>query len=348
MPKKKKEPIKTLGKDSEKLTVQKSMPLYSLWQSDLTLAEFKILDTYLARINSHHPENRVVVFSKGELEEKLGVEKINKKDLIDRLKHLMGNVVEVPDHAFKRGFRLVTLFEEVEAEPDENGLWQVKLECTEKAMKYFFNVENLGYFRYKLRSIVGFTSRYSYILFIYLENHRSMGLQWDVSLAELKQLLRCDQEEMYAEFKYFNQRILKRCQSEIHEKTSCRFSYEPIRKGRRVASIRFVLESMAEMPDPDQLMLESFEETEDRDLYEDALTPLGLTAEQVAELKELLLLVPEKKLPVLPNSMAAMSLRRCHYLRLKVATMQRIDSENGIKDKFAYLQKAIRKDAGLD
>ena len=53
-------------KDSHE--VQKSKPLFSLWKSDLTLAEFKILDTYLSRINSHNPEQRDVIFEKGELE----------------------------------------------------------------------------------------------------------------------------------------------------------------------------------------------------------------------------------------------------------------------------------------
>ena len=172
MARKKIEPIESLGKDTTKLTVQKSLPLFALWRSDLTLAEFKILDTYLARINSHSPEKRRVVFSKGELEEKLGVTKINKPDLEKRLIHLMGNVVKVPDSNTKRGFKLVTLFEEVYADQDDNGLWTITLECTQKAMKYFFNVDNLGYLRYKLRCITSMTSRYTYIMFIYLESNR--------------------------------------------------------------------------------------------------------------------------------------------------------------------------------
>ena len=38
--------ITSLG-NGDKLTVQKSLPLFSLWRSELSLAEFKILDTYL-------------------------------------------------------------------------------------------------------------------------------------------------------------------------------------------------------------------------------------------------------------------------------------------------------------
>ena len=143
MARKKIEPIISLGSE-DKLIVQKSLPLFSLWRSELTLAEFKILDTYLSRINSHDTDKRVVMFEKGELENILGVKKINQKDLEDRLKHLMGNVIEIADEDIKKGFRLITLFEEAIAEQDKNGLWQIKLECTQKAMKYFFNIENLG------------------------------------------------------------------------------------------------------------------------------------------------------------------------------------------------------------
>lgn len=89
-------PIDGLG-DSTKLTVQKSRPLMALWQSQLTLSEFKILDTYLSRINSHEPDKRMVIFNKGELEQILGVTRINQPDLESRLQHLVGTVVTIPD-----------------------------------------------------------------------------------------------------------------------------------------------------------------------------------------------------------------------------------------------------------
>ena len=198
MARKKIEPITSLGSE-DKLIVQKSLPLFALWRSELTLAEFKILDIYLSRIDSHKPEKRAVMFEKGELEKILGVKKINNQDLEIRLRHLMGNVIEIPDESMKRGFKLVTLFEEAVAEQDDYGLWQVKLECTQKAMKYFFNIENLGYLRYKLRCITSLTSRYTYIMFIYLEANRYRK-SWDVPLHELKQILDCDKEELYKEF----------------------------------------------------------------------------------------------------------------------------------------------------
>lgn len=48
----------------DKLTVQKSRPLFALWRSDLTLSEFKILDTYLARITAEIPKKEPLFWKK--------------------------------------------------------------------------------------------------------------------------------------------------------------------------------------------------------------------------------------------------------------------------------------------
>ena len=291
MPKKKTEPIVSLS-NVDKLTVQKSLPLFALWQSDLTLAEFKILDTYLARIDSHKPDKRAVVFTKGELEEKLGVQRINQKDLEVRLKHLMGSVVKLEDTESKKGFRLVTLFEEAVAEQDDYGLWQVKLECTQKAMKYFFNIDNLGYLRYKLRCITSLTSRYTYIMFIYLEANR-FRKEWEVDLEELKLILHCDSEETYKEYKHFNNLILKKIQKEMHEKTECRFSYEPVKKGRSVVAIRFAVETLPKLTfeevDPNQQTVDDWQDN-GRDEICNGFSSKefeGFTDEQLQLLKDL-------------------------------------------------------------
>jgi hypothetical protein len=191
---KKKEEIQTLeGHLRDINLVQKSKPLFSLWGSDLTLSEFKILDTYLSRIDSHKPEKRNVVFSKGELENLLGVKKVNQSVLDERLKHLMGYVVRVDNPRKRKGYAFISLFEKAYCEKDEYGLWTVELECTQSAMEYFFNIEELGYLRYKIRSVTALRSLYSYIMFTYLEYNR-FRKSWTVSLDELKNTLNCTSE----------------------------------------------------------------------------------------------------------------------------------------------------------
>ena len=231
--------------DKNKLVVQKSNPLFDLWKSDLTLSEFKILDLYLSRIDSRNPKNRVVLLEKGEVEACLGVEKINIADLKRRLKHLM-TIIDID--LGPNEFELVNLFEWAKAKKSDDGLWEVRLECTQKARELFFNIEQLGYIKYRLNAVIGLKSRYSYVLYLYLEKQRKMSLEWQIRLDDLKVLLGCEKESTYAEFKYFNKFVLKKASEEINEQTDCHFTYEPIRRGRKVAFIQFTLKKRSEKP----------------------------------------------------------------------------------------------------
>ena len=219
--------------------VQKSNPLFSLWKSSLSLSEFKILDTYLSRINSREPNYRTVVFGKGELEKLLGVVKINKPDLEKRLEHLQGTILSIGEG---NNIDKITLFERSQAVQDEYGLWQVKLTASMSAMKYIFNVEKIGYFRYQIRNIVNLRSLNSYILFTYFEHcmNGSKG-KFKIELEVLKQMLGCT-AECHSEFKEFNRLVLKKCQKEINEKTDISLAYSTIRKNRKVAFIVFEVE----------------------------------------------------------------------------------------------------------
>ena len=220
--------------------VQKSNPLFSLWKSSLTLSEFKILDTYLSRINSREPDYRTVVFEKGELERLLGVTKINQPELDKRLEHLQSTILNIGE-----GKRIdkITLFERSQAVQDDYGLWEIRLTASASAMKYIFNVEKIGYFRYQIRNIVNLKSLHSYILFSFFEyslrgNYKG---KFKIELEELKQMLGCT-SETYNEYKRLNDLILKKCQKEVGEKTDISFTYSTIRKNRKVAFIVFEVE----------------------------------------------------------------------------------------------------------
>lgn len=336
-------PIKGVGRDPEtQLTVQKSIPLFTLWQSDLSLSEFKILDTYLSRINSHQPDRRTVLFTKGELEQLVGVKKINKKDLTARLNSL-GRFVDLQDGNSKKVHQ-VALFEEAYGEMDENGLWTVKLTCTQKAMKYIFNVEKLGYLRYKLHSIVSLKSRFAYVLFLYLEHNR-FRKTWEIGVNELRQLLSCT-EEFYDEFKYFNQRILKKCHKELTEKTDCRYTYTPVKTGRVVTGVRFTLETLADSIEPaipGQLSLGDFNafdigDPDDPDGIYAAALPPEFSPEQVEALRQLAV----RKVPYDPFGALPMECQIADYLAQKVAFMKAARTD--VKHPYSYLRKMIEQD----
>lgn len=339
MPKKIVEPILGVGRDPESnLIVQKSLPLFSLWQSDMSLAEFKILDTYLSRINSREPDKRTVVFTKGELEQLLEVKKINKPQLAARLKNL-GRFVDIAD-GNSRKVHQIALFEEAYGELDENGQWTVRLTCTAKAMKYIFNVDKLGYLRYRLHSIISLKSRYAYILFLFLEHNRYRKA-FEVSIEELRQRLNCA-EEFYNEFKYFNQRILQRCQTEIHEKTECRFTYEPIKTGRRVTAVRFTIESIAVAPVPIAVdgQLSLFGESADPIDAVAAVLPATFTRDQVQAVCTAAVPVAAGLYGVATPTPAQVM----GYLQTKMGLLMAYDAKEPIPHKDRYLLRMIEND----
>ena len=348
MARKKIEPIISLGNE-DKLTVQKSLPLFALWRSELTLAEFKILDTYLSRIDSRKPDKRTVIFEKGELEKLLEVKRIRTEELDERLKHL-GTPVRLDDSTAKnKKFARISLFEKATAEQDDNGLWQVELTASQSAMKYFFNIENLGYLRYKLRCITALTSRYTYIMFIYLEANRYRK-SWDIPVDELKQILDCDKEETYKAYKRFNDLLLKRVQKEMNEKTECRYSYEPVKKGRNVVAIRFEIETLSnanlEEIDENQMTFEQWQEgaIKEKELWQEPLEAFEFTQEQYDELFSVLITIPSNKLPQSQACHGSVELMRYHYLDQKAKEIIRRDKQKAIQSKFAYLLKLMKKD----
>ena len=342
MPKRKKLPVVPdyigLG-DVEKLTAQKSTPLQSLTQTDLTLPELKILDVYLSRIDSHDPEKRTVQIEKGELERVLGVTRILKDDLDKRLRHLF-QAVEVKDKTKRKGFKIISLFEEADAEPDENDLWTITLTCTLPAREYIFNIENLGYLRYRLKNIIELKSRYSYILFMYLENNRGFRNSWEIKLDNLKELLKCN-AETYKTFFRFNGLVLSKCHQEINEKTDCKFDYEPIKRGRAIVAIRFTLKTLKQLAVEDVANLPEVQSMPDnRPLWESALKEWKLSQEKLDELAALLDTVPKSKLPEAEDTEQS----KYKYIALKAAEIKRRSKEKRISNRFAYLKKMIDAD----
>lgn len=348
MAKKKIDPIETLGRDTDKLTVQKSKPLFALWQSELTLAEFKILDTYLGRINSHDDEHRTVKFGKGELEELLGVKQLKPQVLDDRLKHLM-TTVRIPDEDSKRGFTRISLFEKAHAEQDDYGVWEAELTCTESAKKYIFDVENITYLRYKLKNIINIKSRYTYIMFLYLWDNKYKGT-WEIDLSELKAMLNCDNESSYDKFKVFNDRILKRVQNEIHEVTDIRYDYETVKRGRSVVAVRFIYKSkILDEVDENQMTIEQWqaEASKEKELWQTPLEDFNFTQEQYDELFSVLVTIPDFKLPQSSACYGAIDLMRYHYIEQKAREIKRRDKEKPIRSKFSYLLKLMKQDAEI-
>jgi hypothetical protein len=331
---------------SDSTLIQKSNPLQTLSETTMTLSEFKILDAYLSRIDSHKPDERYVCFEKGELEKLLGVDKINKPDLDKRLDNLFRSVTIRDERKPKKSIK-IALFTIAEYEPDENGQWQVNLACSPEAMEYVFNIENIGYFKYRLKNVIDLTSRYSYILYLYLENNRYRQ-SWEIQLDELKTLLRCTAER-YGQYKFFNSEVLKKCHKELNEKTSIKYSYKPIKSGRKVTHIEFDVDTLPSIDEPISKevpgQLDIFGKSDTLELWGRACDD-KFSRVEMAQLAEVLRLIPSDKFsPYAVND--DIELQRYHYLAEKYAAMKRVNEKTAVKNRFAYMLAILKADAGI-
>lgn len=343
------------GECTQLSVVQKSYPLLSLWKSPLSLTELKILDTYLARIDSHHPEQRWVRFHKGELETILGVKQLRVQDLKERLRNLC-IVVQIDDPEVPRGFRAVALFEQMLCDQDENGQWQVDIQCSTAAMKYIFNIDEIGYLGYRLQAILHLRSRYSYVLLLYVERN-SFRTQWEVPVDELRKILRCNDDPCYKDFRRFNDRVLKRAHQEITEKTDCRFSYVTVRAGRRIQAIRFLYEGSSVLTLYDSETIVKTEEypqgnTKRSKIIEflsSACSRNGVPEFSDMEIEHLLEILRVISPDIMPQHTPGKdtTLSMYHYLAEKYTAMNRMDEQKNIKHRFAYLEHILKQDAGL-
>ena len=168
--------------------------------------------------------------------------------------------------------------------------------------------------------------------------------------------MKCDDnDETLKQYKYFNRDVLKRCQKEIHEKTECRYSYEPIKKGRKVVAIKFALETLKDF---DEIALEEeTERLEDEELerynslpeWEQWIEDYCKCCDDIftkVEMQEFIGMT--NKLPLSQMYKNApvddINIHRYEYILDKYRAFKVADSKDPKNNKYAYFKRMIEKD----
>ncbi len=274
------------GKDPDTHMVRKTNAIYDITssyqidQSDWpaqapkdkwSLSMLKILDAYLARINPNEPQKRTVVFSKGEIERYLGVDRIKANDLNARIDRLGKPLMSIQGKTTNK----IWLFEKASFSLDSNGRWTVALRCSEAAMNLIFNNPNFKYFVYALRTIIPLKKQYSYNMVMYLARKRaelggfysSEPIVWEEKVEDLKSFILRDEDAVsYTEYSRFNTMVLKGVKEEIDSQTEIRFSYEPCAfNNRKTVALKFTLSKYDCLSYNKTIAAAATEETEDED-----------------------------------------------------------------------------------
>lgn len=232
------------GNLDRKYWVQKADPLIAMKSVPFTLGELKILDTYISRINAADDTRRTVIFTKEEYEELMGLSCANPRALQKHIKALLSRVPELymPDD----GYISFVLFEKAYYHKDEYGKPIIELTCTETSKDLFFCIGKYHYFKYTLENVINLTRKASYLLYLHIITNRFRG-EWELLLDELRNdVLDCKEQESYQEYKIFKRDVLDPAVKEVNKKTDCHFEYETIKRGRKVAKIKFIYHSQEE------------------------------------------------------------------------------------------------------
>ena len=135
----------------------------------------------------------------------------------------------------------------------------------------------------------------------------------------------------------------------MHEKTECRYTYEPIKKGRSVVRIKFTVKTLPKVIIDNvesQKNIEQWQgEQGNTELWASAIEEFRFSQEQLEELRAILVIIPEDKLPKRSDCFDSIEIMQYHYLQIKAKEIKRRDSEKPIRNKFAYLLKLLKQDA---
>lgn len=340
-----------MGSINENSLVEKSRFLLGMKAPNYELGELKILDTYLARINARDPETQAVTFTKQEYESLMGFTDSRPETLKKRTEGLLGKVVTIPLEEGKKGWRKLTLFTKAECIQDEYGGYVVNLNCNPELQPIFFNVENAGYLRYRLKNILPLTSKYSMLLYLYLKDNM-FRTPFEVELKEFRSTIGSIQKS-YDSFKELRRRVLDPAIEEINEKTDIDVSFERKTRGRITVGLIFNVKGKpAQMlPEEELEQLSFLPESEIRNVYDNDLMEFyaeafnfEFTQEQLNVILSLTAVQQQREfgLSVHDNQM-----KRQDYLEKKYAELNYRCSRADlppVKDRFAYYKSIIEAD----
>ena len=80
-------------------------------------------------------------------------------------------------------------------------------------------------------------------------------------------------------------------------------------------------------------------------MYFEPLDIFNFSKEQLDELYSILVVIPDYKLPKSEACFDSVEIMRYHYISQKAKEIVRRDSQEPIKNKFAYLKKMMKQDA---
>ena len=120
----------------------------------------------------------------------------------------------------------------------KSGIAHIKLD--EDMVPYLFDLKQ-KFTQYQLYNVLGMKSAFSVRIYELMKSY-SFRHTIIFELNELKELLMVEHVKSYVNYKDFRVKVLEKAQTEINELTDINIEFEPIKTGRKVTSIKFIIE----------------------------------------------------------------------------------------------------------
>ena len=188
-------------------------------------------------------------------------------------------------------------------------------------LPYITNLKK-NFTRYQVENILKLRSGYSIRVYELLKQYEKIGVR-KVSVADLRGFLGIADEE-YTRFTNFETRVLKRATREINDLTDIKIGYEKIKKGRKIDSILFTIESKQK---EDKLLDELYNIPELKQRL--GINNENFSSKQVISIYEAAVEATQDEVDVYKYVQA-------NYMYMC--------SKNGVKNRYSYLLEAVRED----
>lgn len=211
--------------------VTKRNVLNEVRNNNMTLQELRLFSVYLSKIDTENHKTKRIEFRAEDFREIFDIKRLNKAYLKNVFEKLLSKKITIQT---EKGICSFVLFQYCEFFED-SGI--VEICASDKALPFLFGFKE-KYFSYRLYNALNLKSSNQLRFYEILKQFEYAKIRI-ISIDELK--IQLGLHEHYDEFKHFKRDVIVKCQRALKESTDICFDYEPIRKGRKVESIKFLI-----------------------------------------------------------------------------------------------------------
>lgn len=231
--------------------VEKRNVLNEVRKNSMSLQELRFFSIYLSKINARDPNTRKVTFPLTDFQKIMELGRMNIRHMQAVTNSLLGKVVNIKLE--NGGYEAFQLFKRCKVYRNEFDQWFIDIDAHDDALPLMFDFKD-RYFTYELWNALRLKSGNQLRMYELLKQYERVG-ERKITLIELRELLGIGADE-YPRWDNFKRRILDSCQEALRENTDICFDYEPIKSGRKITGVRFIIKKNTAYVD--QLSLDEF------------------------------------------------------------------------------------------